>query len=123
MIPNLQPNTTYAVHLRAASTSGGKDWVGSVTAQGEIHTYWGKTGQINQHAGKPGDAQALNKIISQKMNGKDRYTQIDEYYPQQGWQSQRKQTSAPSQPKASKPVAAPIVDWIEAPNASIKWDF
>lgn len=74
MIPNLQPNTTYAVHLRAASSSGGKDWVGSVTAQGEIHTYWGKTGQINQHAGKPGDAQTLNNIISQKKNGKDRYT-------------------------------------------------
>ena len=46
MIPNLQPNTTYAVHLRAPSTSGGKDWVGSITAQGEVHTYWGRTNQI-----------------------------------------------------------------------------
>jgi hypothetical protein len=123
MIPNLQPNTTYAVHLRASSSSGGKDWVGSVTAQGAIHTYWGKTGQINQHAGKPGDAQSLNKIISQKKTGKDKYMQVDEYHQQQGWQSQRKQTSAPSQPKAPKPVAAPIVDWVEAPNTSIKWDF
>lgn len=123
MIPNLQPNTTYAVHLRAASSSGGKDWVGSVTAQGEIHTYWGKTGQIIQHAGKPGDGPALNKIISQKMHGKDKYTQVDEFHLQQGWQSQRQQTPAPSQPKAPKPVAAPIVDWVEAPNASIKWDF
>jgi hypothetical protein len=123
MISNLQPNTTYAVHLRASSSSGGKDWVGSVTSQGEIHTYWGKTGQIIQHAGKPGDAQALNKIISQKMIGKDKYTQVDEFHPQQGWHSQRKQTPAPSQPKAPKPVAAPIVDWVEAPNASIKWDF
>ena len=123
MIPNLQLNTTYAIHLRAASSSGGKDWIGSVTAQGEIHTYWGKTGQIIQHAGKPGDAQSLNKIIGQKMNGKDKYIQVDEYHSQQGWQSQRKQTAAPSQPKAPKPVAAPIVDWVEASNASIKWDF
>jgi hypothetical protein len=123
MIPNLQPNTSYAVHLSAASSSGGKDWVGSITDSNEIHTYWGRTGHINQHTAKPGDFMALQKIISQKMNGKDRYIQVDEYHPQQGWQSQRKQTPVPSQPKALKPVAAPIVDWAEAPNASIKWDF
>lgn len=123
MIPNLQPNTIYAVHLRAASSSGGKDWVGSITDSNEIHTYWGRTGHINQHAAKPGDFMALQKIISQKMNGKDKYMQVDEYHPQQGWQSQRKQTPAPSQPKAPRPVTTPIVDWVEAPNASIKWDF
>lgn len=121
MIPNLQPNTTYAVHLRAGSSSGGKDWVGSVTSQGEIHTYWGKTGQIIQHASKPGDVAVLVKIITQKKQGKDKYHLIDEYIPQQGWQSQRKQNPVPSQPKV-QPVE-PVVDWVEAPTDSINWDF
>ena len=128
MIPNLRPNTTYAVHLRASSLSGGKDWVGSITASGEIHTYWGKTGQINQHAAKPGDMTALNKIIDQKQNGKDRYTQVDMYTQKDGWLSQRK----PTPPTQSKPqpqpqpvkTPVPVADWTkEAPDDSIKWDF
>ena len=61
MIPNLQTNTTHAVHLRAATATGSKDWVGSVTSQGELHTYWGKTGHINQHAGKRGDLVAFGR--------------------------------------------------------------
>lgn len=121
MIPNLQPNTTYAAHLRAPSTSGGKDWVGSFTAQGEIHTYWGKTGQINQHAGKPGDATSLNRLISQKMNGKDKYTLVDEYMPHVGWKSQSSQTQAVS-PKA-KPMQAAVVDWSHEAPTAIQWDF
>jgi hypothetical protein len=120
MIPNLQPNTTYAVHLRAASSSGGKDWVGSVTANNEIHTYWGRTGKIVQHAAKPGDISGLLKIINQKQNSKDRYTQVDEFQQQEGWQSQRKQS--PSQPKAQTSIE-PVVDWVEAPTDSINWDF
>lgn len=126
MISNLKPNTVYAVHLRAASASGGKDWVGSITSQGEIHTYWGKTGQINQRAGKPGDSAVLHKIINQKIQGKDKYSLVDEYNPQQGWKSQRTQTPTPSPPDKSQPAAAPIVesvDWIDSPNAAIKWDF
>ena len=122
MIPNLPANTTYAVHLRAASSSGGKDWVGAVTAQGEIHTYWGKTGQITQHAGKPGDITTLNKIINQKQHGKDRYSQVDEYDPQHGWQSQRRQTQSPAQSKVTS-VSAPVVNWVEAPTDAITWDF
>jgi hypothetical protein len=133
MIPNLQPNTTFAIHLRAASVSGGKDWVGSVTAQGEIHTYWGRIGQIIQHAGKRGDITALKKLILQKLTGKDKYNKVDEYTQQQGWQSQRKQTPVSAQAfqteqtKPQQPQHAatkPIVDWNhEAPNDSIKWDF
>ena len=127
MIPNLQQDTIYAVHLRAASSSGGKDWVGSVTALGEIHTFWGKTGQIKQHAAKPGDAHTLNKIITQKMQGKDKYAMIDEFSKQQGWQSQRQQKAEPApastkvqQKSVQKPMA---VDWVDAPAASIQWDF
>ncbi len=121
MIPHLQPDTVYAVHLRASSNSGGKDWVGSVTGKGEIHTYWGRTNQINQHAAKPGDMTALNKIISQKQTGKDRYSPVDEFTPQHGWHSQKQHTQSQPQPKA-KP-ATPAVDWVEAPNESINWDF
>jgi hypothetical protein len=127
MIPNLEPQTIYAVHLRASSSSGGKDWVGSVTSKGEIHTFWGKTGQINQHAAKPGNVLTLQKIIDQKMNGKDRYYFVDDYQPQQGWQSLSNQAK-PAPPQAKSPQTAstplPIVDWnYEAPTASIQWDF
>lgn len=121
MIPNLQPQTIYAVHLRAPSSSGGKDWIGSISNSNEIHTYWGRTGNINQHAAKPGDFMSLQKIINQKKNGKDRYQEVDEYHQQNGWQSQN-QKSAQAKPKTSSaPVAA--VDWVEAPPASIQWDF
>jgi len=120
MIPNLQPQTIYAVHLRAASVSGGKDWVGSVTSQGEIHTYWGQTGHINQHAGKPGDITALNKLSTQKTQGKNKYHLVDEYIPEQGWQSQQQQPVT----KTPHVAPAPIVDWNqEAPTTSIQWDF
>lgn len=121
MISNLQPNTTYAVHLRASSVSGGKDWVGSVTANNEVHTYWGRTNQIAQHAAKPGDLSVLRKIISQKMQGKDKYSAVDEYDPQQGWLSQRKQPPIPKPNAPQQPALA--VDWVEAPNAAINWDF
>jgi hypothetical protein len=125
MIPNLQQDSIYAAHLRASSSSGGKDWVGSVTARGEIHTYWGKTGQIKQHAIKLGDAHTLNKIITQKMRGKDKYALIDEFTQHQGWQSQRQQKPEPTPPGTqAKPVSALLtVDWVEAPITSIQWDF
>jgi len=128
MIPNLQPNTMYAVHLRAASVSGGKDWVGSVTSNGEIHSYWGRTNQIHQHAAKPGDRNALIKLVSQKQTGKDKYYVVDQYDSQHGWDSLTKQNGAPSQPhrqesKRQPKLAEPVVDWVEAPDDSINWDF
>ena len=120
MIPKLQPQTIYAVHLRAVSVSGGKDWVGSVTSHGEIHTYWGQTGRICQHAAKPGDITALNKISTQKTQGKDKYQLVDEYIPEQGWQSQQQRPVI----KTARSIPAPIVDWNqEAPTTSIQWDF
>jgi len=119
MIPNLQPDTTYAVHLRAASPSGGKDWVGSVTTKDEIHTYWGRTGQIIQHAARPGDLSALHRLINQKQNGKDRYTLVEIFTQKDGWQSQRVQPAASAEPT----VDAAAVNWVEAPETSIKWDF
>ncbi len=122
MIQNLKPETIFAVHLRAASVSGGKDWVGSVTANGEIHTYWGRTGQITQQAGKPGDTAALNRIIDQKKTGKDKYQEIDRFTQQHGWESQRTQ-STPAPPVQRPQAAVAKVDWVEAPDAAIEWDF
>ena len=122
MIQNLKPETIFAVHLRAASVSGGKDWVGSVTANGEIHTYWGRTGQITQQAGKPGDTAALNRIIDQKKTGKDKYQEIDRFTQQNGWESQRTQ-STPVPPVQRPQPAIAKVDWVEAPDAAIEWDF
>lgn len=122
MIPHLVPGTTYAVHLRAPSSSGGKDWVGSITSAGEIHTYWGKTGQINQHAAKPGTITALHKIINQKKTGKDNYREVDEFSDQQGWQSQRK-THGSSGVTQPAPITS-AMDWEQdAPADSIHWDF
>ena len=128
MIP-LKPDTSFAVHLRASSSSGGKDWVGSVTVQCELHIYWGKTGQIVQHAAKPGDFDALNKIIMQKIQGKDKYQMVDEYTSQRGWKSQRAQMASPAQtrtqPVIHKDITTSVVDWNhdETPVASIIWDF
>jgi len=123
VIPNLQPNTIYAIQLRAPSSSGGKDWVGSITNSNEIHTYWGRIGQINQHAAKPGDFTALQKIINQKKTGKDRYQEVDEYHQQQGWSSQRTQARTKTAVPKAKPVAPPVVNWVNAPESSIQWDF
>lgn len=122
MILNLKPQTVFAVHLRADSVSGGKDWVGSVTTAGEIHTYWGRTGQISQHAGKPGDVAALNRIIDQKKSGKDRYQEVDRYTQQHGWESQRTQTTQATPVQQPQSVVAKV-DWVEAPDAAIEWDF
>lgn len=122
MITNLHPDSVYAVHLRAQSTTGGKDWVGSVTANGEIHTYWGRTGQVVQHAAKPGSIAELSKIIKQKQTGTNRYYVIDQYEPNQGWHSQSKQ-QPPVQAQPVTNPAEPAVDWVEAPSDSINWDF
>ena len=123
MIPNLQPDTTYAVHLRAASTSGGKDWVGSVTAQGEIHTYWGRTGHISQHAARPGDISILHRIVNQKQNGKDRYQLVELFTRQHGWQSQRAEHPDPPEPTAEPPDMTPVIKLVDAPDEAIRWDF
>jgi len=124
MIPKLQPNTTFAIHLRAATATGSKDWVGSVTTQGEIHTYWGKTDHINQHAGKKGDMAALQQIIAKKVNGPNRYQKVDEYHPRLGWESQRNKTkTSDPPPKVRQPPPVPVFDGKEAPDAAIKWDF
>lgn len=123
MIPKLKPNTTFAIHLRAATATGSKDWIGSVTSQGEIHTYWGKTGQINQHAGKKGDFAALNQIIDKKVNGANRYQKVDEYHPRLGWESQRNSPQQSEPKKRSQTSPEPVFKELDAPETAIEWDF
>jgi len=128
MIPNLPANTVYAIHLRAASSSGGKDWVGAVTSNCEIHSFWGKTGFINQHSSKDGNNLNLQKIVNQKIHGKDRYQSVDEFTQKNGWSSQYS-PMAVSQPlpseKLSAPTAEPIINFNEDPVATgaLNWDF
>ena len=125
-IPNLSPNTVYAIHLRASSVSGGKDWIGSVTGNYEIHTFWGKTGLIHQHAAKPGNNLDLQKIIDQKKN--KGYSFVDDYTEQKGWSSKKQQVvpaSQPNVPVVPPKSVTPIVNWNDtsaSPDA-IKWDF
>jgi hypothetical protein len=136
-IPNLETNTIYAVHLRSPSSSGGKDWIGAVTSTGEIHTYWGKTGAINQHAAKVGNSTKLQEIIREKVQ--KGYSQIDEYDPGQGWFSQRQQTqpaaATDSMPTPPPKPTGPPVNLLKvqgakrklAPTAAVagplNWDF
>lgn len=127
-IPGLPQNTTYAVHLRCPSVSGGKDWVGAVTSNGEIHTYWGKTGLVNQHASKAGNIINLQKIIDEKKN--KGYALVDDYDPKTGgWSSQQQKATPPPQAPAQQkqtpkppPNLKPLVDNLAQANA-IQWDF
>jgi hypothetical protein len=85
MIALLHPETRYAVHLRSASVSGGKDWVGSLTTFYEIRTYWGKTGAVNHQKTRSGTLNNLDHLIAQKnANG---YREIDRYHLETGWLS------------------------------------
>lgn len=113
MIGNLRPDTLYAVHLRAPSK--GTDWVGSITDTGEIHTYWGRTGEVVHRASKPGTMDDLKKRIDGKINSASCYQQVDEYRMQQGWQSRMLRTVSSQQQLK--------VDWGKAPGAAIEWDF
>jgi predicted DNA-binding WGR domain protein len=123
---NLPANTVYSIHLRAPSTSGGKDWVGAVTNT-EMHAFWGKTGQINQHQPKPGNMTTLQKLINEKL-GKG-YQQVDDYTQKDGWASQRQQAASQSSTPKPKPVRQqnlnPIINWNEAPapTSALEWDF
>lgn len=142
-ISNLKPGTTYAIHMRRPSKGAGggtADWVGSVTSNGEVHAFWGKTGSINQRAGKTGNMTTLQEIIDEKKQ--KGYSVVDEYAPQNGWLSQQQQTQSQSQPDTSIPqlppkptgppvnliktqvqVVTPAVPTPIAPSAPLVWDF
>ncbi len=141
-INHLANSTTYAIHMRCPSNSGGKDWVGSVTSGGELHTFWGKIGAVNQHAGKMGDMNSLQKIIGEKLS--KGYTQVDEYDSRHGnWESQRQKQATASfgsamkqaaENKPPKPTGPPITILKAAPPVSpqqstqpavvpLEWDF
>jgi hypothetical protein len=126
MIPQLEPRTLLAVHLRSPSRSGGKDWVGSITAESEIHTFWGKTGQVNQHAVKKGSHQQLLQLIRSKYA--KGYALVDEYRDGSGWSSQA-ETCRPEGKETNenlangrRPVIKPPV-LLRDDGDTLAWDF
>lgn len=130
----LLPTTIYAIHMHAPSVSGGKDWVGSVDAGGIITVFWGKTGQINNHAQRAGGRSVLNKMIQEKIA--KGYAQTDEY-KNGTWGAQS--LGAKSAPSWAPPIKDHVEDLkrkheelmrlrditkgISAPAESIDYDF
>ena len=124
MIP-LEKDTLIAFHLRASSVSGGKDWIGSVTAAGALHTRWGKTGQVNQHATKTGSRALLLRSVQEKL-GKG-YRKIDEYEPGRGWLSEKTGVSAgnksDTRPSTRTSNKQPPAKLIRDSQQTLAWDF
>ena len=119
---SLPQGTSYAVHLRSPSFSGGKDWVGC-QAGTQIHTLWGKTGQVNQKTTKPGNGRALDKIIHQKLT--KGYAVIDEYHADYGWSSQQGKTKQLA-PRSATPNIKPSRsggDLVLDAASTLSWDF
>ena len=86
MAHTLPNDSQYGVHLRSSSASGGQDWVGSIDSNRVMTSQWGKTGNINQYATKKGGPVELSTLKHEKIS--KGYTQIDEYTPNTGWDSQ-----------------------------------
>ena len=128
----LEKNTLIAFHLRSPSVSGGKDWIGSVTDSGVLHTYWGKTGRINQHASKAGSRTLLLRIVQEQLN--KGYRKIDEYEQGKGWLLERgtRSKAAPVPPlsgkeedssPAEREVISPPETLIRDGQQILAWDF
>ncbi len=121
----LEPNTSHAIHLRCPTSSGGKDWIGSVNPDG-IHTFWGKTGHVNQRSSKPGNRIVLEKIIQEKLA--KGYREVDRFHPGTGWESQLQQAAPPpSPPKPAQPKKVaptpPVAEDLVDLSAGLQWDF
>ena len=106
--------------------------MGSLVNGNEIHTFWGKTGQINQHSAKHGNLVDLQKIIDEKKN--KGYIFVDDFTPAQGWASAVNQKTS-QQPQAANPgptkpppklKPVPILKQSHEESSDIKpieWDF
>lgn len=106
MIPNnmFPKNTVHAIHLRAPSTSGGKDWVGFVTTNpmhgGKLWVLNGKTTDVMSGGGQgrsvkaPATEAALSAAVERKLD--EGYSHVDEYEARCGWHNQP--SSNPAQP-------------------------
>lgn len=114
-----------AVHLRADSVSGGKDWVGAIDNAGNLHSYWGKTGNISNHASKKVyRSSAFYDLVQEKLA--KGYKQIDAYTKGSGWESVLEWTSLQEvkvTASSKKPVTKDITAGIEAPQGALDWDF
>lgn len=119
MIGYLEKNTLCAVHLRSPSISGGKDWIGCLTASGELYTFWGKTGSINQQSQKPGSQAQLLKLIKEKQA--KGYRIVDEFRNGLGWQSQSETVT--STPQAITNPSPPNQLLVRDSQNTLAWDF
>ncbi len=115
----LPENTTYAIWLRAASVSGGKDWVCVLTDK-EVISLWGKTGEVNQiktlHF-SPSRA-FLDEKVEKKKKGTSKYQLVGEWMPSTGWSHQKAPDTSP-QPKPHAPtgkLTKCIREWKEKSN-------
>lgn len=118
MIPAemLPQNVVHAYHLRAPSTSGGKDWV-CILSTHPFHSkhlwaVFGKTGDVLNGGGQGraltttlATETALTEAVRKKLNGKDKYEIVDEYEARCGWHSQP--SSQPSPPTATQTTPTP----------------
>ena len=121
MIPQLHPESRYAVHLRSPSASGGKDWIGSITTANEIHTYWGKTASVNQHSSRTGTIRELDHIITKKIA--KGYREVDRFHRETGWLSQK--SGVGEQPYSSTEPVIPVkpVNLTVNTSQTLCWDF
>ena len=127
MAHNVPPGAIYAVHLRAPSASGGKDWVGSVDSNNVFTSQWGKTGSINQRAEKRGGAVSLGSLQAEKV--KKGYQLIDTFTENTGWQTKPHSSfadpggAAPKSPKPHQPAAPDLSKIAPAPAGALDYDF
>ena len=106
-----------AIHLRSPSSSGGKDWIGGVDDSGFLHSFWGKTHQVNQHKRKPGSLAELDRLIRSQLD--KGYKRIAQYHWQNGWvpASEGPPVKAHTPQHKRKPVKIVISD------QALSWDF
>jgi hypothetical protein len=115
----LPPGTTYAIHLRADSPSGGtKDWVGSTDGT-VITTMWGKTGRINNSGQKKGNSHALMNIRDTKFA--KGYQIVDTFTMSLGWESIKSQKPLVTKPKQI--FTQDLSKICPAPVGAIDFDF
>lgn len=112
---NMLPSgTTRAIHLRKASSSGGKDWIGCLsTAFSNLKVIFGKTAYVLDGRGSskfvkdPATNHALEEYARKKKD--EGYYLVDEYDQGRGWDSQLTQSGVQPQPSPQpEPPDSPL---------------
>jgi len=121
----LPADTLIGFHLRAPSSTGGKDYIIYLTNASVLHRRWGKTLQVNQHQQGQGNHRDLQQLVRQKQA--KGYRVVDTYHAPAGWQSQQVQRTSDQARTEPRPTAPPqLSDPIEikaSSQHSLAWDF